>query len=111
MDDRQTALNIVYAYRDNQADFLRLLYLRDVSIESLMQAHAEWGVSQGILIALLNAFGIEHSESHAYDFDALDELKRNGWRDEEYDEDDGQPSEYEEYASQFESIGWSTWDE
>lgn len=27
------------------------------------------------------------------------------------DEDDGQPSEYEEYTSQFESIGWSTWED
>jgi hypothetical protein len=111
LTDRQIALNIVYGYRDNCADYLRLAYLREVSIESLMGAHAEWGLAQGILIALLDAFGIEHTESHAYDFEALDELKRNGWQDEETYEDDGQPSEYEEYQSQFESIGWSTWDD
>lgn len=31
--------------------------------------------------------------------------------DEWADEDDGQPSEYEEYTSQMESIGWSTWED
>lgn len=111
LTDQQKALNIVYAHRNNLADSLKIAYLRDVSIESLTQAHAEWGVAQWILIAMLEAFGIKHAESYAYDFEALDELKRNGWQPEDDEEDDGQPSEYEEYQSQFESIGWSTWDE
>lgn len=111
LTDRQIALNIVYASRDNAADLLKNAYLRQVSIESLMLYQGEWGTAQYILIAMLDAFEIKHNESHAFDYDALDEMLRNGWQPEDDEEDDGQPSEYEEYQSQFESIGWSTWDE